>query len=389
MNEITAVSKEQRRLNDFAAALDAEKITIIITDKNGTTQEREVNANEIEKEAAGLSKSRDEGCLITMKPASEDRQYIIVSGITEASYIAMKEDGYAPAAMIETGENKYQALFKINNAPEGKIEKLQEVLCNRYGDGTKEQSIAVPGHYYNSHETFPRVAVSNAAAQDMGAARMLERLNEQAPKYQEQEALTAKKASMLEVDKSQKVETVKSIVKDFLQAKEIKTDNKKENITGRQNVVDNEMEKIHGNKEGIKEKEKPQEQEQQKNYGLFDLLADFIRMVMRLVALATKTLYNEVQAKRGGEQIEMPASLWEKGRANDERVIARSKEYLQPTKEQGQEQGKKKETFKETVLAATKAMEQEKQDKASAAAIKHGRNTMENAKKELDQGLSR
>ena len=121
MSKNKDIAKEERRLTDFAAALDAETVKITVVDANGVKTEKEIDAEKINEQAEELSKMREEGCYISLEPKSSDRQYVVVSGLTEFALAQMKKDGYAPAIAIEAEEGKYQALFKVNNAPQGKL----------------------------------------------------------------------------------------------------------------------------------------------------------------------------------------------------------------------------------------------------------------------------
>ena len=283
MNEITRIEKETRRLTDFAAALDAETVKITITESNGKTTEKEVDAQRIHEETETLLKARENGSYISMKPVSEDKNFIIVSGLTEFALDSMKKDGYKPAIEIESEKGQYQALFKINECPKGKLEELRETLCNRYGNGLKEESLAVPGQYYNSHETFPCIVAANPAASTLGAARLLEKLKEQKAKYAEQELNTAKKAKVVSAENSLKEtpKNLKAILKtaftqqvtpkeNIIENKKSVTAEEKNNISSK---LDEKKLETGENKEQQSVK-KDENQEQKNNYGLFDLIKE-------------------------------------------------------------------------------------------------------------------
>lgn len=400
MSKNKDIAKEERRLTDFAAALDAETVKITVIDSNGNKTEKEIDAEKINEQAEELSKMRENGCYISLEPKSTDRQYVVVSGLTELALAQMKKDGYAPAVAIEAEEGKYQALFKVNNGPQGKLEQLRETLCNRYGDGVKHESIAVPGHYYNSRETFPRVITANPAASDLGAARLLDRLNEQAPQYQEQEKNTAEKVKAAEKTvehKHDKLSTLlKSVFKQDVQGKENIIGNGKEaeaaKRIGKENITEAKEPELERTQQGKKEdKEHVQEdkqestQEQQKSFGLFEFLGEILKMVMRLMTLAAKAVHTEMNRKGIQEQATVP-SMWDKGRPGDEQFLANT-DIL---KDRGKEKAAKVRTVAEIANAA---VEVEKQRQADVAAIKGGEKRMENAHHELkagtkDKGLS-
>ena len=83
MSKNKDIAKEERRLTDFAAALDAETVKITVIDSNGNKTEKEVDAEKINEQAEELSKMRENGCYISLEPKSSDRQYVVVSGLTE------------------------------------------------------------------------------------------------------------------------------------------------------------------------------------------------------------------------------------------------------------------------------------------------------------------
>lgn len=399
MSKNKDIAKEERRLTDFAAALDAETVKITVIDSNGNKTEKEIDAEKINEQAEELSKMRENGCYISLEPKSTDRQYVVVSGLTELALAKMKEDGYAPAIAIEAEEGKYQALFKVNNAPQGKLEQLRETLCNRYGDGVKHESIAVPGHYYNSKDTFPRVITANPAASDLGAARLLDRLKEQAPKYTEQEKNTAEKVKSAEKTVEHKQDKLSTLLKNvFKQPEQVQV---KENIIGngkeaeavkrigKENITEAkepEIERTQGNKE---DKEQVQEnkqdtQEQQKNFGLFEFLAEILKTFMRLMNLAARAVHTEMNRK--GIQEQAVPSMWDKGRPGDEQFLAQTD--ILKDRESG-----KKAKVRTVAEIANAAVEVEKQRQADVAAIKGGEKRMDNAHKELkagtkDKGLS-
>lgn len=418
MNEISRIQKETRRLTDFAAALDAETVKITITDSEGKTTEKEIDATRIHEETETLLKAREAGSYISMKPMSQDKNFIVVSGLTEFALESMKKDGYNPAIEIEAEQGKYQALFKINECPQGKLEALRETLCNRYGDGRKEEYIAVPGQYYNSHENFPCIVAANPAAATLGAARLLERLEEQKAKYIEQEKAVGQKAKVQEAEKAieeapKKLKTLlKTVFQPQYKEKENNIENKKIIETEQEDGViskNDEKKLAYGeNKEQQSSRKEDNQQEQKSNYGIFDLIKEFIMMIMKLVALATQTLYNEIQARRGREAVEMP-NIWAKGNINDEQILKQNKHLLEPepekpqekekAQEQVQEKGQEKEKAQEqakkkmTVQEIAKAAVAEQEQKNAAKAVEKRRKTMENAKGELkkavkDKGLS-
>lgn len=178
--------QEYERFSGFLNTLDAEKIRLSVTDKTGKVEEFSFNKEEAQAQAWRLLAAREVGSLVKIEPESKDHNYIVVSGLTESSLKAMKEDGYGSALVTETDAGRFQAVFKVRAGAEGERKEIAETLAARYGNGQQEK-IVVPGFYGNSLDRIPRVVSCNEAAPVLGPGRLVERLNEQAPSYAEQE----------------------------------------------------------------------------------------------------------------------------------------------------------------------------------------------------------
>lgn len=177
---------EYERFSGFLRALDAEKVKLSITGKDGKIEEHSFSAAQALSEAWRLLAAKEAGALVKLEPESKKHAFIVVSGLTESSLKQMREDGYAPALATETDAGRFQAVFKIRAGAEGERKEIAETLQNRYGNGQKE-GIIVPGFYGNSLNRIPRVVSMNEAAPVLGPGRIVEKLREQAPAYAEQE----------------------------------------------------------------------------------------------------------------------------------------------------------------------------------------------------------
>lgn len=178
--------QEYERFNGFLKALDAENVKISITGKDGKVTEHSFSAQDAPAQAWRLLAAKEAGSLVKIEPESKEHAFITVSGLTESSLKAMKEDGYAPALVTETDAGRFQAVLKVRSGAEGERDEIQNTLINRYGNG-KVEGITVPGFYGDSLNRIPRVVSCNEAAPVLGPGRIAEKLKEQAPAYAEHE----------------------------------------------------------------------------------------------------------------------------------------------------------------------------------------------------------
>lgn len=178
--------QDYARFSSFLTALEAEKIKVVVN-QGGQEKTKEYTASDAP--AAVLIAARDEKATVCAQVQGE-RQYAVVSGLTEAALRTMQQDGHNPATVTETAEGRYQAVVKLSACDAGQQAQIEDTLCARYGDGTRKP-IVIPGFYSeNPPERLPRVVKVDEAAQAQGAARMLERLLADAPRYREQEEAT-------------------------------------------------------------------------------------------------------------------------------------------------------------------------------------------------------
>ena len=177
---------EYQAVSDMFETLGAEKMTITV-EKDGQKTEHIIEAGEVEQKAFILLQARDEKALVTAIPASSEHVYVVVSGLTEASVTAMRQDGITTAMCTETSEGRFQSIVKLNRCDEEKRAAIETTLINRYGNGEKN-SVAIPSFYSATTDRMPRVVGMSTAAPALGAARLIERLDEKAEQYKGQEA---------------------------------------------------------------------------------------------------------------------------------------------------------------------------------------------------------
>lgn len=182
----TEFPKEHERFSSFLKTLDAEKIRLSVTGKDGKVEEHSFTPSEAENQVWRLLAAREAGSRVKIEPESREHSFVVVSGLTESSLRAMKEDGYGAALVTETDAGRFQAVFKIRHGAEGERAEIQNTLCNRYGNGQAD-GIVVPGFYGSSLDRIPRVVSMNEASPVLGPGRIVEKLRDQAPAYAEQE----------------------------------------------------------------------------------------------------------------------------------------------------------------------------------------------------------
>ena len=176
---------------DMAKALEANNFKLQLKDK-----ELSLSKEKIEEEQQKMDGMEEENKEILKghisKIKSDSCRYIVVSGMTEASLRAMKQDGVIAASVVETEQEKFQAIIKTA-APRSqeeaqKLAEMRETLCNRYGNGLKENEIAVPGMHYKDEDRVCRTVSMNTVAPTLGISRLHEKVAEKDGIYQKEES---------------------------------------------------------------------------------------------------------------------------------------------------------------------------------------------------------
>lgn len=177
-------------INDMAKALEAENFKLQLKDR-----EILLSKEAMEKEQQKLEGVEEENKEILTghisKIKSDSCRYIVVSGMTEASLRAMKQDGIMAASVVETAQDKFQAIVKTatprTREESQKLTEMRETLCNRYGNGIKESEIAVPGMHYRDEDRVCRTVSMNTAAPTQGISRLHEKVAEKDGVYTKEE----------------------------------------------------------------------------------------------------------------------------------------------------------------------------------------------------------
>ena len=203
---------EYQSFSDMFETLGAEKMTVTIT-KDGQAVEHTITAKEVDEKAYLLLQARDEKALVTAIPASPDHAYVVVSGLTESAVTTMKQDGIATAMCVETSEGRFQSIVKLNKCSEEQRAAIENTLIHRYGNGEKSP-VAIPSFYSATTDRMPRIVNLTTAAPALGAARLIERLNEKAAQYAGQEASMKAYAAQVAQEKEQELKAQPIITAD-------------------------------------------------------------------------------------------------------------------------------------------------------------------------------
>lgn len=177
-------------INDMAKALDAINFKMQLNNNEILLSKEEIENKQ--KDMEGKEEEKQEiltGHISGIKPDS--CRYIVVSGMTEASLRAMKQDGIMAASVVETGQDKFQAIIKTaatrSHKDARELESMRETLCARYGNGIQEKEIAVPGMHYRDEDRVCRTVSMNTAAQKLGISRLYEKVAEKDGVYTKEE----------------------------------------------------------------------------------------------------------------------------------------------------------------------------------------------------------
>jgi len=195
-------------INDMAAALEASNFKMQLKDKAITLSKEDIEKEQQKME--GMEEEKQEiltGHISGIK--SDSCKYIVVSGMTEASLRAMKQDGILAASVVETAQDKFQAIVKTatprTREESQKLTEMRETLCNRYGNGIKESEIAVPGMHYRDDDRVCRTVSMNTVAPALGISRLQEKVQEKDGVYTKEETVARAYATAQQQGKTDKL----------------------------------------------------------------------------------------------------------------------------------------------------------------------------------------
>lgn len=351
---------------DMAKALEANSFKMQLKEK-----EILLSKEDIEKEQKNLENVEEENKEIISGHISEIKsdscKYIIVSGMTEASLRAMKQDGILAASVVETEQEKFQAIIKTaaprSREESQKLAEMRETLCNRYGNGIKESEIAAPGMHYRDEDRVCRTVSMNIAAPTQGISRLHEKVAEKDGVYQKEEGVAKAYAA---AQQQGKTDQLIAEIEEKMKAWGYKPEEKKGVGYGEKKsapIFDEEKKKEE-------EPQKEQENKYEAGVGgsilaiILKVIKDLIMMILNGARQAMAKMQEEKQAKEPwSDKRPYPDNELAKGTVLERGGFAKEKE-------QQQEKGR---SVKDIIRqAGHAAQEQEAQQQAEAAKSRPG-----------------
>ena len=351
---------------DMAKALEANSFKMQLKEK-----EILLSKEDIEKEQKNLENVEEENKEIISGHISEIKsdscKYIIVSGMTEASLRAMKQDGILAASVVETEQEKFQAIIKTaaprSREESQKLAEMRETLCNRYGNGIKESEIAAPGMHYRDEDRVCRTVSMNIAAPTQGISRLHEKVAEKDGVYQKEEGVAKAYAA---AQQQGKTDQLIAEIEEKMKAWGYKPEEKKGVGYGEKKsapIFDEEKKKEE-------EPQKEQENKYEAGVGgsilaiILKVIKDLIMMILNGARQAMAKMQEEKQAKEPwSDKRPYPDNELAKGTVLERGGFAKEKE-------QQQEKGR---SVKDMIRqAGHAAQEQEAQQQAEAAKSRPG-----------------
>ena len=351
---------------DMAKALEANSFKMQLKEK-----EILLSKEDIEKEQKNLENVEEENKEIISGHISEIKsdscKYIIVSGMTEASLRAMKQDGILAASVVETEQEKFQAIIKTaaprSREESQKLAEMRETLCNRYGNGIKESEIAAPGMHYRDEDRVCRTVSMNIAAPTQGISRLHEKVAEKDGVYQKEEGVAKAYAA---AQQQGKTDQLIAEIEEKMKAWGYKPEEKRGVGYGEKKsapIFDEEKKKEE-------EPQKEQENKYEAGVGgsilaiILKVIKDLIMMILNGARQAMAKMQEEKQAKEPwSDKRPYPDNELAKGTVLERGGFAKEKE-------QQQEKGR---SVKDIIRqAGHAAQEQEAQQQAEAAKSRPG-----------------
>jgi len=131
-----AVNAERYRVTVIRMGEDGSRQVFILDKKNG--QSMGFTPNELLKRMPELLKLQSRGENIYYTPLSEDRHHILIDDVSPENVVRLQNDGYRPAAIIESSPGNYQCVLTISKF-DGEFDRqianqLTAMLNREYGD---------------------------------------------------------------------------------------------------------------------------------------------------------------------------------------------------------------------------------------------------------------
>ena len=353
---------------DMAKALEAENFRLQLKEKEILLSKEQIEKEQQEKEnVEEENKEIISGHISGIK--SDSCKYIVVSGMTEASLRAMRQDGIMAASVVETEQEKFQAIVKTaaprNKEEAQKLTEMRETLCNRYGNGIKESEIAVPGMHYRDEDRVCRTVSMNTIAPALGISRLQERIQEKDGVYTREEAVAKEFAAAQQQGKTDKlIEEIEEKMKAWGYKPE-----EKKGV----GYEEKKSASIFDEKPKKEEEEQKQEKEQERYEAgvggsilaiILKIIKDLIMMIINGARQAVAKMQEEKQAAKEpwGDKRPYPDNELAKGTILEKGGFAKE-----------QEQQEKGRSVKDIIKQAGHAVqEQEAQKQAEAAKSRPG-----------------
>ena len=351
---------------DMAKALEANNFKMQLKEKEILLSKEAMEKEQQKLE--GMEEEKQEiltGHISGIK--SDNCKYIVVSGMTEASLRAMKQDGILAASVVETNQDKFQAIVKTA-APRSKEEaqklaEMRETLCNRYGNGIKESEIAVPGMHYKDEDRVCRTVSMNTIAPALGISRLQERIQEKDGVYTKEEAVAKAYAAAQQQGKTDKlIAEIEEKMKEWgykpEEKKGVGYDQKKSAP-----IFDEEK----------KKEEEPQKEQEKYEVGVGGSILAIILKVIRDLIMMIINGARQAMAKMQEKQAQAKEP-WGDKRPYPDAELAKGTVLERGgfTKEQAQQQEKGRSVKDIIRQAGHAAQEQEAQKQAEAAKARPG-----------------
>jgi len=98
-------------------ALGADNFLITLIDtQHGIQEQRRLRKRELEKSMAWLKRMNARGYDVWMRPEGE-HGLVLLAGLSQIDLQRLRERGFNPAAVVETGREQYQAWLKLSQQP--------------------------------------------------------------------------------------------------------------------------------------------------------------------------------------------------------------------------------------------------------------------------------
>ena len=355
---------------DMAKALEANNFKLQLKDKELSLSKEKIEEEQQKRD--GMEEENKE--ILTghiSKIKSDSCRYIVVSGMTEASLRAMKQDGILAASVVETEQDKFQAIVKTA-APRSqeeaqKIAEMRETLCNRYGNGIKESEIAVPGMHYRDEDRVCRTVSMNIAAPVQGISRLHEKVAEKDGVYQKEESQAQAYAAEHGLSKTDKLiaEIEEKIQRYGLKDKE----------EGQKVGYGEQKSKPIFDQEEKKKEEPQQQKQQEQEQGKYEfgmgggILATILKLIKDLILMIINGARHAMAKMQEKDALKEP---WSDKRPYPDNELAKGTILEKGGFSKAQEQEKGRSVRDIIKQAGNAAREQEAQQQAEAAKNRPG-----------------